>query len=57
MSTGLWSRYSTVFWMTASLLVAAALAAITFGAVDAHNRVEVALQAGSWLSSGRLWPR
>jgi hypothetical protein len=57
MSTGLWSRYSTVFWMTASLLVAAALAAITFGAVDAHNRVEVALQAGSWVSSGRLWPR
>jgi hypothetical protein len=55
MSTGLWSRYSTVFWMTASLLVAAALAAIMFGAVDAHDRVGVALRVTARWSFLLFW--
>jgi hypothetical protein len=48
-SLGLWRRHSTVSWMTASFLVAAALAAIVFGTVDAHDRVGMALRiTGRW---------
>jgi hypothetical protein len=40
----LWRRNSTVFWMTASFLVAAALGAIVFGLVGVQDRVGVALR-------------
>jgi hypothetical protein len=55
MSIGLWRRHSTVFWMTASFLVAAALAAIIFGAVDAHDRVGVALRVTARWSFLLFW--
>jgi hypothetical protein len=55
MSTGLWRRHSTVFCMTASFFVAAALAAIVFGAVDAHDRVGVALRVTARWSFILFW--
>src|SRR5580658_7395026 len=55
MSTGLWSRYSTWVWMTASFVVAAALAAVVFEAVDAHDRVGVALRITARWSFLLFW--
>jgi hypothetical protein len=55
MSTGLWRRRSTVFWMTASFFVAAALAAIVFGTVDAPDRVGVALRVTARWSFILFW--
>jgi hypothetical protein len=55
MSTGLWRRHSTVFWITASFLVAATLAAIVFGAVDVHDRVGVALRVTARWSFLLFW--
>lgn len=55
MSIGLWRRHSTVFWMTASFLVAAALAAIVFGAVDAHDRIGAALRLTARWSFLLFW--
>jgi hypothetical protein len=55
MATGLLRRHSTVFWMTASFLVAAALAAIVFDAVDAHDRVGVALRVTARWSFLVFW--
>jgi hypothetical protein len=54
-SSSLWRRRSTVFWMTASFLVAAALAAIAFGAVGAHDRVGVALRVTARWSLLLFW--
>ena len=55
MSTGLLPRHSMVFWMTASFLVAAALAAIVFGVVDANDRVGVALRVTARWSFLLFW--
>jgi hypothetical protein len=55
MSIGLWRRRSTVFWMTASFLVAAALAAIVFDAVDAHDRIGAALRVTARWSFLLFW--
>jgi hypothetical protein len=55
MSTGLWRRRSTVFWITASFLVAATLAAIVFGAVDVHDRVGAALRVTARWSFLLFW--
>jgi hypothetical protein len=48
-------RRPTIFWMTASFLVAAALAAIIFGVVDAHDRAGVALRVTARWSFLLFW--
>lgn len=55
MSIRLWRRRATVFWMTASFLVAAALAAIVFGTVDAHDRIGAALRVTARWSFLLFW--
>jgi hypothetical protein len=50
-----WRRHSSVLWMTASFLVAAALAAIVFGVVGAHDRVGVALRVTARWSFLLFW--
>jgi hypothetical protein len=55
-SSALWRRDSTIFWMTASFLVAAGLAATVFGAVDTHDRVGVALRVTARWSFLLFWP-
>jgi hypothetical protein len=54
-SSALWRRDSTIFWMTASFLVAAGLAATVFGAVDARDRVGVALRVTARWSFLLFW--
>jgi hypothetical protein len=51
MSIGLLGRHSAALWMTVSFVVATALAAVVFEAVDPHDRVAVALRV---LPDGRL---
>jgi hypothetical protein len=51
----LWRRHSTVFWMTSSFLVAAALTAIVFGLVGVHDRVGVALRVTARWSFLLFW--
>jgi hypothetical protein len=55
MSIGLFGRHSTAFWMMASFVVAAALTAIVFEAVDAHDRVGVALRVTARWSFLLFW--
>jgi hypothetical protein len=55
MSIGLLGRHSTALWMTASFVVAAALAAVVFEAVDAHDRVGVALRVTARWSFLLFW--
>jgi hypothetical protein len=55
MSIGLLGRHSTALWMTASFVVAAALAAVVFEAVDAHDRVGVALRITARWSFLLFW--
>jgi hypothetical protein len=50
-----WRRYSAMFSMIASFLVAAALAATVFGIVGAHDRVEVALRVTARWSFLLFW--
>src|SRR5262249_46396343 len=45
----------TVAWVTAGFLVAAALTAIVFGVVDAHDRVGVALRVTARWSFFLFW--
>jgi hypothetical protein len=44
-----------MFWTTASFLIAAGLAATVFGAVDAHDRVGVALRVTARWSFLLFW--
>jgi hypothetical protein len=53
--SGLWRRHSTVFWMTASFLVAAGLAAIVFAVVGAQDRAGVALRVTARWSFLLFW--
>jgi hypothetical protein len=55
MSTGLLGRHSTVLWMTVSFVVATALAAVVFEAVDPHDRVAVALRVTARWSFVLFW--
>jgi hypothetical protein len=55
MSSPLWRQYSTMFWMTASFLVAAALAAIVLSVVGADDRVGVALRVTARWSFLLFW--
>jgi hypothetical protein len=55
MSIGLFGRHSTALWMMASFVVAAALTAIVFEAVDAHDRVGVALRVTARWSFLLFW--
>jgi hypothetical protein len=51
----LWYRHPTVLWVTASVLVAAALTAIVFGFVDAQDRAAVALRVTARWSFVLFW--
>jgi hypothetical protein len=55
MSIGLLGRHSTALWMTVSFVVATALAAVVFEAVDPHDRVAVALRVTARWSFVLFW--
>jgi hypothetical protein len=54
-SSGQWRRCSTTLWMAASFLVGAALAAIVFGVVGAHDRVGAAMRLTARWSFLLFW--